>query len=71
MSVGVAAETLASPWGRVHNNDGDLSGLAAALATLLQVAYADVPDPRIDERLAAGEHPNALDEAILGLWAAP
>lgn len=34
---------------------------AAAIATVLQVPLADVPDPRIDERLAVGEAPEEID----------
>jgi hypothetical protein len=34
---------------------------ASALATCLQVPIGDVPDPRLDERLAAGESPEAID----------
>jgi hypothetical protein len=33
---------------------------AACLATCLQVPISDVPDPRIDERLAAGEDPEEI-----------
>ena len=33
---------------------------AAALATVLQVPIGEVPDPRIDERLAAGESPEEI-----------
>jgi hypothetical protein len=36
---------------------------AAALATALQVPIAEVPDPRIDERTAAGETPDELDRS--------
>ena len=36
---------------------------AAALATVLQVPIEQVPDPRIDERLAAGESPDDIDRS--------
>jgi hypothetical protein len=45
--------------------------LAAALATCLQVPIDQVPDPRIDERLAAGETPEEIilsAEAELARW---
>lgn len=34
---------------------------AAAVATILQVPPEDVPDPRLDERLAAGENPEEVN----------
>jgi hypothetical protein len=39
---------------------------AAAIATTLQVPIEEVPDPRIDERLAAGEAPEEIDRRV---WA--
>ena len=44
---------------------------AACLATCLQVPIEDVPDPRIDERLQAGESPEDVDRSAceeLGRW---
>jgi hypothetical protein len=35
--------------------------MRAAVATCLQVPIEDVPDPRLDERLAAGDDPDELD----------
>src|SRR5437762_1844887 len=37
--------------------------LAAALATCLQVPIEEVPDPRIGERLDAGEAPEDIDRS--------
>jgi hypothetical protein len=34
---------------------------SAAVATVLQVPIDDVPDPRIDERLRAGDEPHEID----------
>lgn len=36
---------------------------AAAIATVLQVPIDDVPDPRIDDRLAGGERPDDIGRA--------
>jgi hypothetical protein len=36
---------------------------AAAIATVLQVPIEDVPDPRLDERLAAGETPEHINRS--------
>jgi hypothetical protein len=44
---------------------------AAAIATVLQVPIEQVPDPHIDDRLAAGESPEAIDRSAvkeLGRW---
>jgi hypothetical protein len=38
---------------------------AAALATALEVPIADVPDPRIDERLATGESADDIDRSAM------
>jgi hypothetical protein len=38
----------------------------AALATVLQVPVDELPDAHIDERLAAGEDPEAIDRSV---WA--
>jgi hypothetical protein len=35
--------------------------MRAALATLMQVPIWEIPDPRLDERLAAGEDPDDID----------
>jgi hypothetical protein len=46
---------------------------AAAVATVLQVPIGEVPDPRIDERLAAGEVVGEIDRSAqdqLGQWLA-
>jgi hypothetical protein len=46
---------------------------AAALATVLQVPIAEVPDPQLDERLAAGETADEIDRdarAELEAWLA-
>lgn len=39
--------------------------LAAALATCLQVPIENVPDPKIDERLEAGETPDQINQRAL------
>lgn len=47
--------------------------MAAAVATLMQVPVSDVPDPRIDERLARGDDPaeiNARAASDLAAWLA-
>jgi hypothetical protein len=38
---------------------------AAAIATTLQIPIEKVPDPRIDERLAAGEDPESIDRSAV------
>jgi hypothetical protein len=47
-------------WGaRQHRSD---DCFAAALATCLQIPIEEVPDPRIDERLAAGDSVEDIDD---------
>jgi hypothetical protein len=41
--------------------------LVAALATLLQIDYDELPDTNIDERLALGQPPEDVQEAAAGL----
>jgi hypothetical protein len=49
------------------------SCVQAAFATCLEVAFADVPDPRLDERVAAGEDVAEIDRSAareMGAWLA-